>query len=387
MFMIRMFTAFTEEIDDVETAVSEVLNQLDMEGGLMSNSVGILHCSCDFDESDVVRELCGRLPFDVVGCTSMSVQVPGVKSQLALTVTVLTSDNVRFVSGVSSPVSDDLNGPVIELYGRVIGSLQEKPALIMPFIPFMTNIGGDEFIEKINELSEHKIPAFGTVSISNEQDFSRTYTIHNGEFYPASLVLLGFAGDVNPMFVSATVPEDKILKQKAIVTEVSKNILKTVNGMTALSYLESLGLAKDGNISGFESMPFVIKLNDGSFLTRACISATPEGALVLCGSLPVDSTLAVATMGAEDVITSTGEKIREAMADIRGRSMLMYSCVARSWMLGTKVMAEHDEVDECVGDSAAYHFVYSGGEIFPAFLKDGSISNQLQNDSMIICVL
>jgi hypothetical protein len=56
-------------------------------------------------------------------------------------------------------------------------------------------------------------------------------------------------------------------------------------------------------------------------------------------------------------------------------------------MLGTKVMAEHDKVDECIGDSAVYHFVYSGGEIFPAFLEDGSISNQLQNDSMIICVL
>jgi hypothetical protein len=56
-------------------------------------------------------------------------------------------------------------------------------------------------------------------------------------------------------------------------------------------------------------------------------------------------------------------------------------------MLGTKVMAEHDKVDECVGDAAVYHFVCSGGEIFPAFLNDGSISNQLQNDSMIICVL
>jgi hypothetical protein len=387
MFMIRMFTAFTEEIDDVETAVSEVLNQLELDDRLKSHSVGILHCACDFDESDVVRELCERLPFDVVGCTSLSVQTTGIKSQIALTVTVLTSDDVRFVSGVSSPISDDLNGPVTELYGRVMGNTPEKPAMIMPFVPFMKKIGGDEFVEKLNELSARQIPAFGTVAISGEAGSGRTYTIHNGRFYPTSMVLLALFGDVDPMFFSAAVPEDKILKQKAIVTGIDKNILKTVNNMPAIAYLESVGLAKGGILTGFESMPFVIKLNDGSVLTRACIASTPDGGIILCGSMPVNSTLAIATMGPEDVIATTEAKVREAIAKSGGGNMIMYSCAARAWMLGTKVMAEHDRVDECIGDSAAYHFVYSGGEIFPAFLEDGSISNQLQNDSMIICVL
>jgi hypothetical protein len=134
-------------------------------------------------------------------------------------------------------------------------------------------------------------------------------------------------------------------------------------------------------------MPFVIKLNDGSYLTRACITATPDGGLVLCGSIPVESTLAIATMEPEDIITSTAEKVREAIARSGGRNMIMYSCVARNWLLGLKVMAEHDAVEECVGDSAAYQLAYSGGEIFPAFLEDGSVSNQLQNDTMILCVL
>ncbi|MDR3164035.1 MAG: FIST C-terminal domain-containing protein [Synergistaceae bacterium] len=385
--MIKMFTAFTEEIDDVETAVAEVLDQLDLDGRLLSSSVGILHCSCEFDESDVIKTLCGRLPFDTVGCTSMSVQVRGMKSQLALTVTVLTSDDVRFVSGVSSPISDDLNEPVTELYERVAGSVPEKLALIMTFIPFMKNIGEDEFIEKINELSGRQIPAFGTVSISGEESLDRVYTIHNGEFHVTSLVLLGLIGDVDPMFFRATVPEDKILKQKAMVTGVSKNILKTVNNMPTLKYLESIGLAKDGNMEGLESMPFVIKLSDGSLLTRAIIGTTPDDGLILCGALPVGSTLAIAAMDHDDVTATTEEKLREAIEKSAGRNMIMYSCVARSWILGAKMTAEHDKVEECMGDSVPYHFVYSGGEIFPAFLEDGSISNQLQNYTMIVCVL
>ena len=385
--MIRMLTAFTEEIDDAEAAVSEVLDQLGLDGGLLTNSVGILHCSCDFDEGDVVRELCKRLPFDVVGCTSLSVQGPGIMSQLALTLTVLTSDDARFVSGVSSPVSDDLNGPVGEVCERVIGSLTEKPAMIMPFVPFMIHIGGDEFLEKIDEFTGGGIPAFGTVAITSEQDFSRVYTIYNGEFYAASLVLLGLVGEVDPIFMSVSVSAGSILKQKAVVTEVCKNILQSVNDMPTMHYLESIGLSKSGDISGFESMPFVVKLGDGSMLIRACTGSTPDGGIILCGSVPVGSTLAIATMGSDDVVSSTRAKVMEALEKGGGRGMMMYSCAARSWALGTRVMAEHEEVSGCIGDSVPYHFVYSGGEIFPDFFKDGKFSNNMQNDTMILCVL
>ncbi|MDR3354626.1 MAG: FIST C-terminal domain-containing protein [Synergistaceae bacterium] len=386
--MIRMLTAFTEEIDFAEAAASDVLEQLASGGSLLKNSVGIMHCTCDFDESDVVREICKRVPFDVVGCTSLSVQGPGGMGQLALSMTVLTSDETRFVSGVSAPVSDDLDGTIAEAYERVIGSLTEKPSMIMPFIPFMLNIGGDEFVEKIDELAGGKIPAFGTVAITSEQDFSRVYTIYNGDLYPTSLVLLGLIGDVDPIFMSASVPDADILKQKAVVTEVRKNVLQSVNNMPAVSYLESIGLSKDGDVSGFESMPFVIKLDDGSMLIRACIgSSTQDGGVILCGSVPVGSKLSIAAMGSEDVVKSTREKVKEALERGSGRGMMMYSCVARSWTLGTKVMAEHEAVGACIGGSVPYHFVYSGGEIFPAFLDGGRISNQLQNNTMILCVL
>ncbi|MDR0439412.1 MAG: FIST C-terminal domain-containing protein [Candidatus Accumulibacter sp.] len=385
--MIRMLTAFTEEIDDSAAAVAEILEQLRLEENLLANSVGILHCSYDFDESEVVRDLCERLPFDVVGCTSTSVQVPGIISELALTLTVLTSDDVRFVSGVSAPIADDMSAPVTEAYERVIGSLAEKPVLIMPFIPFMTTIGGDEFIARIDELSGGGIPAFGTLAISNEADFSRAYTIYNGTLHATSLVLLGMIGKAEPMFFSVSVDESRILKQKAIVTGVHKNILKTVNDMPATAYLESMGLASGGNVSGFESMPFVAKLDDGSILTRACIGSTPDGGLVLCGSVPTGAALAITTMNADDMVSSARAKLNEALEKIGGKSIVIYSCAARRWALGTKIMAEHEEVKRCLNGLVPYCFAYSGGEIFPSFLEDQRISNHLQNDTMILCAL
>ena len=69
--MIKMLTAFTEEADDVEFAVSEILEQLNLDG-LLAGSVGIIHCHADFIDGGVVAALGERLPFDVVGCSTSS---------------------------------------------------------------------------------------------------------------------------------------------------------------------------------------------------------------------------------------------------------------------------------------------------------------------------
>jgi hypothetical protein len=384
--MIKMLTAYTEEVDDAELAVSELLEQLDLDHRLLANSVGIVHCYSDFIESELLQSLNEAVPFDLVGCTTLSVSMPNAMGQMALMLTVLTSDDIQFVTGVSDPIEDDMSGPVTALYERLVSGLPRKPAMLTPFIPFMLTIGGDEFIEKIDELSGG-IPAFGTLAISNEPDFSQIYTIYNGDSYATSLVFLAFVGDLNPIFFSASVADENILKQKAIVTSANRNILETVNNMPTADYLESIGLAKDGDSSGLVSMPLIVTLEDGSQLIRACVSFSENRGVILCGAIPVNSTLALSTMSTDDVTRSTKDKIAEAMKAAEGKNMMMYSCAGRRWALGIDGMAEHKAVTECTGDAFPYFFIYSGGEIFPERFADGKIVNHLQNDSVIICVL
>jgi hypothetical protein len=380
-----MFTAFTEEIDDVDAAVSELLGQLDLDHKRLTNSMGIIHCFSDFVDSGVVKAISEKLPFDSLGSTTISTSASSILSGTGLSVTVLTSDDVQFITGVSGPVTDSADAPLTELYNRIVAGLSEKPAMLMPFIPFLINVGGDEFIEKLDALSGG-IPAFGTLAISNEADYSRSYIFYNGESYLASMALVAVVGNVTPLFLSVAVNEENILKQKAVITGVNRNILQTVNNIPAVNYLESIGIVKNGDVSGLQAMPFIIYLEDGSLLIRACIGGTGDGSLILCGAVPVNSTIALATMGFEDVITSTQTKVTEALAAAEGRGILMYSCAGRNWCLGMHPLAEHEKVKECLGDTP-YHFVYSGGEIFPSRLGDGRVVNHLQNDSLIICIL
>jgi hypothetical protein len=356
-----------------------------MDHRLLANSIGIIHCFSDFADGEVVKAISEKLPFDTAGSVTMSVSASSKLGEIGLSVTVLTSDDVRFVSGVSAAVEKSVDVPLTELYNRISAELGEKPAMLMPFIPFMVNVGGDEFIEKLDALSGG-IPAFGTLAISNEPDYSRSYTLYNGEYYLASMALVALAGNAAPEFLSVSVGEENILKQKAVVTGVSRNILQTVNNMPAVNYLESIGIVKGGDVSGLQSMPFIIYLEDGSTLIRACIGGTGDGSLILCGAVPVNSAIALATMGFEDVINSTEAKVKEALTVAKGRGMLMYSCAGRNWCLGVQPLAEHEKAKECLAD-APYHFAYSGGEIFPARLSGGRVVNHLQNDSLIICIL
>ena len=46
--MIRLITASTSEIDNVDAAVNEIRTQIELENGLLTHSVGIVACYYEF---------------------------------------------------------------------------------------------------------------------------------------------------------------------------------------------------------------------------------------------------------------------------------------------------------------------------------------------------
>ncbi|MDR2783396.1 MAG: hypothetical protein LBB48_06085 [Treponema sp.] len=70
--MIKVLAAYTEEIDDVEAAVSSLLEQLRPDKNLLKNSAALVHCYYEFIESGVVEELRKRLGIPTVGTTTLA---------------------------------------------------------------------------------------------------------------------------------------------------------------------------------------------------------------------------------------------------------------------------------------------------------------------------
>ncbi|MDR3165576.1 MAG: FIST C-terminal domain-containing protein [Synergistaceae bacterium] len=382
--MIDVFTCFTDEVEDVDVAVEDIKCGL-ANMVLAANSVGILHCDSGYVESGVVKAVCGILPFEVVGCTTLSASTNGGMGFI-LTLTVLTSDDTEFVIGFSPEIDDDdPRKPVDELYEKFAARM-ERPKMLMVFPPFPRNFGGDAFVRALDACSGG-VPIFGALAISNDPDYKYSYTFHNGVHFERSLVLLGLYGDVDPYFFSASIELTDILKQHAIVTGSHRNIVTSINNMPALDYFESVGLTNKQNQGALEGLAMIFSPREGPMLIRFCIDHNPDESIIMTGEVPEGSSLAISAIGPDTIMRSTEEKICEALSVARGRGMLMYSCAARSWTLGIYGMNEHEKAAECIGKASPYHLAYCAGELIPARYGDNSLSNVLQGGSLIICVL
>jgi hypothetical protein len=380
-----MLTAHTREIDDIETSVAEIVEQLNLEGRLLRHSVGIMTFHPEFLETGVIKAVSEALPFDSIGGTTSNVAIGGSMGELMLAVTVLTSDDVEFRAGHSGPIADDPLPPVRELYTR-LAPASGKPSLLLVFAPVMASVAGDDIVEALDAASGGT-PLFGTLAFTHLPNCSVTETCANGERYTDAIALVAMFGDVKPEFHLASVPNEKVIHQKATITKAVKNRIQGINGIAPLEYLESIGLAENGSIAGIGSFPFVLTLSDGSRVVRSIYQTTDEGHILSYGNTPEGAKVGFADCDAKFVIKSTGEAITRAVAVSQAKNALIFSCCCRKWTLGMRMEEEIKEIVRCLGASFAYQFAYSGGEICPVTDRNGRQVNRFHNFSMIACLL
>ncbi|MDR1979413.1 MAG: FIST C-terminal domain-containing protein [Synergistaceae bacterium] len=389
---MKALTAHTDKIDDVEAAVSEILEQLKPESGLLSRSIGILSCYADFVESGAMRAVCDALPFEVVGLTTLANVGPGSTGTMLLTLTVLTGDDVSFSVGLTAPLPSEDEAPLREEYEAARARLDRRPSLMLSFVPLLVNAGGDFFVNAFTKISGG-VPNFGGLAVDHNSDYHDSCVVCNGEAYTDRYAFILLSGNVSPRFFMGSISAAKIFRERGIVTAANGNQLQTVNDVPVSDYLESLGFAKgaDGFIVGLNSFPFVVDYNDGTPpVIRAIYSQTPEGHAVGGGNIPVGATLSIGSMNASEVVATAAETINAALSSGKSECFLIFSCVGRYFHLGYNPLEEAEKVQRTLDETGIpYHFAYSGGELCPAYVREGSesIVNRNHNLTFVICAL
>ena len=107
---MKCASVYTYEIDDPGVALEEIKEQIGEKLTLLENTVGIVMCHPEFIMSGVFRHISENLPFDLVGATSSVQSVNGEAGELILTIFIMTSDDVRFVTGATENLAGDLQG-------------------------------------------------------------------------------------------------------------------------------------------------------------------------------------------------------------------------------------------------------------------------------------
>ena len=385
---MKLLNAWTLEPDELASAVSEILEQLDLEHNAQKNSIGLLTCSYDFVESGMVKALCEALPFDVIGCTTLTNANNAEAGTILLCLTVLTADDCRFSSTVTGSLRENLEAEVFVAAQTAQNSLEEAACMSLALFP-MFGVGGEIMLGALDR-ALGGVPIFGTVACDHDTaEYSNSYTIYNGECFQDRLAFALISGNVKPRFVVAATSEQNLKKQQAVISSSEGCLIKEINNMTVREYFKSIGLIAGKGIEGVSSVPFVVDYGDGSQpVARAIFGLNEDGSALCGGYMPEGSTLYIGRMDEEDILLTATNSVNELLKTEGLNGIILFPCLGRNMVFVMDPLAEIDLVKKLIGDQVPWHLAYSAGECCPVYYnKDIPPANRFHNFTFIGCAL
>jgi hypothetical protein len=388
--MIKVLVVHTVETLDLNYAIDELISQINKKGPLLRNTAGLLFCNYEFIQSGLVRELCMRLPFTVLGCSSQVFAVQNSGEELMLTLMLLTSDDVEFYAGVSGPLTAGNENTLEELYYDLsMRGTQDAfdPPLMLVFPPFLADITGNRAIEILDRVSGG-VPMFGSSAIDITTSQRSPVTVFNGNAYPNRLVMMLLKGNVRPRFFAYTLPGEPRFSQKFTITEAKRNRILTINGNPAVEFLERLGVINKGGVEVLYAFPIVVDYEDGTPPRVFTISRVdPDGSLVSEQDIPTGGVVNIGTISGGMVIASTTRILEQIKETVGTQGLILVSCFSRILTLQDPLEEVTLVVKQLREWPVPFVFFSSGGEVCPIH-KGGQdkLVNGFHQFTIIACI-
>jgi len=389
--MIKMLTAYTEEVDEVEEGIAELLRQIDL-GSLKKNNLGLVTCHSDFINiglvnshsefinTGFVKELCKKLPFDIIGMTTMASANKHGQSMYSMSLTVLTSDDVSFATAMTGPLTpEDYQEKLDAAYTEAAKKLPDRPAMIVAFYPHLKTLGGAFIHRALDEVCSG-VPIWGGIATDSNISPEHCFIFRNGDVSKRCQVMALFSGPIDPEFVVISIPSYNIRKARGRVTDSDGCLLKEINGIPALKYLENMGVAimEDASVI----TPLMVFYEGSSEPVALAIYTVNEDGSLLCGAeITKGATVTVGEITNDSIMATTEEGLRRMIESGRRNGALFLPCVTRYVMLVPNRNAEMDTIANQLEDGNVMPFMvgYAGGELCPVRDENGVLRNRFHN--------
>ena len=382
--MINSYTAFTSEIDDIEFAVAEIERQLEPEKNCLKYTVGLVVCYHEFATNGLVAELYKKLGFPIVGTTSTATSTNGGYGQLDFSILMMTSDDVVLTAACSEPLENELEKPFEAMYQSALVGHAETPKLILSAAPLKLNFAGDNYVDILNKVSGG-VPNFGTLSIDNTSDYLDSHVVFNDKVGQDIYGIIVASGNIHPVFYYESFSPEFIFSHTATITKADGNLLKEIDGAPVIRYLEKIGLAENGKVSDIlHSIPFILDYSGEEIPVSRVLLSWSEEEYGICGGLmPEGARFNLGMWDKADVIGTTVHTIESSLRNKNISTLILHSCLARSYALGTELLLEAEKANGIAAGRIPFIFSYSGGEICP--VRNAADSNRFHNNTVIAC--
>lgn len=295
-----------------------------------------------------LREAAG---FDVIGCTCIAnMDEQDGFHDMAATLTILTSDSIRFAMAASDAITPDNVASQIEAtYRRAAEQLGDTPTLLFALPPYILEIMLDAYSNGFNAVAPGVPVVGGLPSYNATGDHNLTFL--GGEAWSDRLVLLAIGGALRPVFsVQNVMSNDAERKRK--VTRAKDNVVYEVGDQRFTDYLRDIGLpveklTQGNNTITFVSNPLLLEKSAGAAGSEYSFARTlheidlDEGSGTAIGEIPQGSTLSVCTLQRDEIekaavqgMLDLKQKMRQGEKDgYAYTTVLAVSCIGRHLLM------------------------------------------------------
>ena len=301
---MNSLTIYTNEIDDLEEAASELFAQA--EGFVFKrNTLGILFAEDESDYDGLYELLAEKWDFPIIGCTAMAVLLGDIGyCGTGISIMLLTADDCDFSIGMT----DELNSEKIsETYRELKSSLPGEVKLVLTYGAMSTgnrNVSGDELVHAIDIIAGG-IPIYGALA-SDGLSFDKFRLFYNSKTSRTAQVLVLISGNIDPRFICVNSIENRANFYYE-VTKSHSNKVDRLGNETFVDALihENLEVESTGIQGAYLLSPFVFTLKkpngDSLEVARTLMSLDREtGAGNFIGGIPEGASLSIGIISQND---------------------------------------------------------------------------------------
>ena len=393
-------TAYTEEIDDLAQAASEIFEQV-KDFTLHRNSIGLIFAEEETNYAELYEILKQKWDFPIVGCTAMAMLLGREFRNLGISFMIISADDCYFSAAVTDDFSiENFQEKLEETYRKAESALPEKPRFILTLGEMVkedTDVDADYVLSELNRLSGN-LPVYG--SLASDGFSMGGYRIFcNDQIRKHGQVIILVAGNVEPKFYHINSINNKATSSY-LVTESKRNIVYRLGQDTFVDVLRQQGMNVDKRmvLGDYILSPFVVSMEypNGDQVEYARTLAyldQEHGSAGFLGSIPDNAVMSVAIISRADVQTSVAKGFDQVFEDLRNsngryKTILCSTCSARFIALGSDTDAEAQAYRKGLPDDVSLIGIYSYGEFCPTKgSKTGNFYNSFHNFTFSILMI
>jgi hypothetical protein len=384
--MLRMAVGHSDDVDAAD-AIAIAIDQCRAQLDGLAPQAGFLVAAFDsFDPSLVVAVRNAFPGCAVMGSTS-SAEMSSTSGYLedSVSLALFASDDVDITAGLGLGLDRDVDAACRAAIAEARSKSDRDPKVCVVFSDAAI-VEPQRILDALaGALPDGVVVVGGASAWHDLGSGGPSWQFCNERVTSEGVAVLLFSG---PLAYSIAVGAGwRSLGASGLVTRAAPRQVDEIDGRPAIEfvarYLDVTGPAALGN-------PLAVRevgANE-TYLRAVTGSDAASGSLSLYGSIPAGSTVQLTTATTEDILSGTRQSLAEATAGFpagtRPEAALMFSCVARRMLLGSRASAEIELARTEFGPSVPLAGLYCYGEIGPV---SGRPSSRYFNTTFVTLLL